>query len=76
MGKETNSSLDTFTEPDNLQFFTYIFSKQHQKIYCAVKYLIFLYKSKLSVFSIFSKNFTFKQTYVTNLKEALQNHKV
>ena len=43
MGKETNSSQDTFTEQtifDSL-LTAYIFSEQHHKICCAVKYLMF-----------------------------------
>ena len=39
IGKETNSSLTTFTEQINLQFLTYhIFFTQHHKICCTVKY--------------------------------------
>ena len=33
-------------------FYLHIFSKQHHKICCAVKHLIFPYKIKLSVFGI------------------------
>ena len=43
MGKETNSSQDTFTEQtifDSL-LTAYIFSEQHHKICYAVKYLMF-----------------------------------